>query len=84
MTQSDLASREVTISYVSRIESGQRRPDGRVLVGLADRLGVSVDDLLGGAGEADAGETVDATRLALDYVELTLELGDANEALLGE
>ena len=77
MTQADLAGAEVTVSYISRIEAGQRRPDGRVLARLADRLRVPLEQLLVGTGSTD----VEAVQLAVDFVELALESGNAAEAL---
>jgi len=76
MTQADLAGAEVSIGYVSRIESGQRRPNGKVLQQLAVRLGSTVDQLLGGVSP----EQSDEIRLMLDYAELSLESGSPQEA----
>ena len=42
-TQTDLAGDLVSVGYVSRLESGQRRPNATVLAGLAARLDVPVD-----------------------------------------
>ncbi len=77
LTQTQLGGPEATVSYVSRIESGRRRPDPRVLDAFAERLGVSVDELLDGPPAANEQET----RLAVDFVALSLELGDAADAL---
>jgi tetratricopeptide (TPR) repeat protein len=82
LTQTQLGAPEVTVSYVSRIESGRRRPDPRVLDAFAGRLGVSVEELL--AGPAPDGPTSaddQELRLSVDFVALSLELGDAGEAL---
>ena len=38
-TQTELAGDDISVGYVSRIESGQRRPNGAVLSDLAGRLG---------------------------------------------
>ncbi len=76
MTQNDLASKDVTISYISRIESGQRRPDGRVLEILAKRLDSTLSALLEGPSDE-----ICELRLQVDYAEIALELGDAAEAL---
>ena len=75
-TQTDLAGDLVSVGYVSRIESGQRRPNGGVLEGLAGRLGVPVDQLLRG----EAAREQDEIRLALDFAELSLENGELVEA----
>lgn len=77
LTQTQLGGAEATVSYVSRIESGRRRPDPRVLDAFAERLGVDVQELLDGPAVPDPQET----RLAVDFVALSLELGDAADAL---
>jgi tetratricopeptide (TPR) repeat protein len=77
LTQTQLGAPEVTVSYVSRIEAGRRRPDPRVLDAFALRLGISVGDLLSGPAPADPQEA----RLSVDFVALSLELGDAADAL---
>lgn len=76
MTQSDVAGDSMSIAYVSRMESGQRRPTVKALTELARKLGVPVEQLLGAmtAGEADE------VRLILDYAELSLESGSPLEA----
>jgi transcriptional regulator with XRE-family HTH domain len=76
MTQTELAGTDVSVGYVSRIESGQRRPNGKVLAELAARLGVPVEQLLVGA----ASRELDEIRLALDFAELSLESGEPIEA----
>jgi transcriptional regulator with XRE-family HTH domain len=77
LTQTQLGGPEATVSYVSRIESGRRRPDSRVLDAFAERLGVRVEELLDGPPAVNEQET----RLAVDFVALSLELGDAADAL---
>lgn len=77
LTQGDLADGEVSVGYVSRIESGQRRPNGKVLQLLATRLGTTVDQLLGGVAPREH----DEVRLLLDYAELSLESGEPQEAV---
>ncbi len=77
MTQTQLGAPEVTVSYVSRIEAGRRRPDPRVLDAFSVRLGVPVGELLDGPPVVDSQET----RLSVDFVALSLELGDADDAL---
>jgi transcriptional regulator with XRE-family HTH domain len=76
LTQGDLAGAEVSVGYISRIESGQRRPHAKVLAALAARLGVTVDQLLVGVATRD----LDRIRLALDFAELALESGEPLEA----
>jgi len=75
-TQTELASGDVSVGYVSRIESGQRRPNASVLNDLAVRLGVPVDHLLRGV----SGREYDEIKLTLDFSELSLETGDHLEA----
>ena len=77
MTQSQLGGDDATVSYVSRIESGQRRPDGRLLVKLAARLDLTVESLLARPG--DDHEAV--LRIEIDFSELSLETGEAFAAL---
>lgn len=76
LTQSELASDLMSVGYVSRIESGHRRPKASVLEALAVRLGVTPDQLLGVASTS----TVEQVRLQLDYAELALETGSAAQA----
>ena len=77
LTQADVAGDAMSVAYLSRMESGQRRPTAKVLVEIAHRLGVSVEELL---GETTPRE-MDEIRLTLDYAELSLESGEAHEAL---
>jgi transcriptional regulator with XRE-family HTH domain len=77
LTQSDVAGDAMSVAYLSRMESGQRRPTAKMLVEIAHRLDVSVDELLG----ETAPREVDEIRLTLDYAELSLESGEAHEAL---
>jgi tetratricopeptide (TPR) repeat protein len=76
LTQSALAGEGISTGYVSRIESGARRPTLKVLVELARRLDKPVDELLRGVSSSD----YDEIRLGLDYAELALENGEAGEA----
>ena len=75
-TQTELAGDLVSVGYVSRIESGHRRPQAEVLEALAQRLDVPVDQLLRGATAPEQ----DEIRLALDFAELSLENGAIAEA----
>ena len=75
-TQTELASDMVSVGYVSRLESGHRRPNAEVLEALAQRLGVSTDQLLRGPTAPEQ----DELRLALDFAELSLENGEHAEA----
>ena len=76
LTQTELAGTDVSVGYISRIESGHRRPNGRVLVKLAARLGVPVEQLLHGASPSE----LEDIRLMLDFAELSLESGEPVEA----
>ena len=76
LTQAELAGSDVSIGYVSRIESGQRRPNLSVLGDLATRLGVPVEQLLRGVAPRE----LDEIRLTLDFAELSLESGQPREA----
>jgi transcriptional regulator with XRE-family HTH domain len=75
-TQTELAGDLVSVGYVSRLESGHRRPNAEVLEALAQRLGVSIDQLLRGPTAPEQ----DEIRLALDFAELSLENGEHAEA----
>ena len=78
-TQTELAGDLVSVGYVSRLESGQRRPNAEVLESLAQRLDIPVDHLLRGTTAREQ----DEIRLALDFAELSLENGDHVEAEVG-
>ena len=76
LKQSELANGRLSTAYVSRIESGQRRPERDVIDYLAERLSTTTDYLVTGVGRD---EMTDA-RLKLRYAELALHSGDAAEA----
>ena len=76
LTQSALAGDGISTGYVSRIESGARRPTLKVLIELGRRLDKPVDELLRGVSSSE----YDEIRLGLDYAELALENGEAEEA----
>jgi transcriptional regulator with XRE-family HTH domain/TPR repeat protein len=75
-TQTHLAGEHISVGYVSRIESGQRRPNAAVLDDMATRLGVPVDHLLRGVTARE----YDEIKLTLDFAELSLESGQHLEA----
>jgi transcriptional regulator with XRE-family HTH domain len=79
LTQSQVAGDAVSVGYVSRIESGQRRPDVGLLTVIADRLAVTVDELLLGV----APDRIAELRLQLDHAELALATGSPAEAFEG-
>ncbi len=75
-TQTHLAGEHISVGYVSRIESGQRRPNASVLDDMANRLGVPVEHLLRGVTSRE----YDEIKLTLDFAELSLESGEHVEA----
>jgi len=75
-TQTQLAGDDISVGYVSRIESGQRRPNGQTLDDLAARLGVPTEQLLRGVTARE----YDEIKLTLDFAELSLETGQHIEA----
>lgn len=77
LTQTQLAGEDASTAYMSRIEGGQRRPDLRLLGLLADRLSISVEELLVGVTRDRRAEL----QVELDYAELELASGNAPEAL---
>lgn len=75
-TQTQLAGEDISVGYVSRIESGQRRPNGQTLEDLAARLGIPSERLLRGVTARE----YDEIKLTLDFAELSLETGQHLEA----
>jgi transcriptional regulator with XRE-family HTH domain len=75
-TQTQLAGDDISVGYVSRIESGQRRPNTQTLEALATRLGVPTEHLLRGVTARE----YDEIKLQLDFAELSLETGQHLEA----
>lgn len=75
-TQTQLAGEDISVGYVSRIESGQRRPNSQTLDDLAARLGVPTEHLLRGVTARE----YDEIKLTLDFAELSLETGQHLEA----
>ena len=82
LTQPALGDNDASVAYVSRIERGERRPGPGLLKVFADRLGVTLDQLVLGYAAKDASEA----ELELDYGELALTAGEVpwrNVAVLG-
>jgi transcriptional regulator with XRE-family HTH domain len=77
LTQPELAGADASVAYLSRIESGQRRPSADLLQTLAARLGVTVEYFVYGSGWESAGRL----ELQLDHAELSLAGGEARSAL---
>ena len=71
LTQAELAGPDASTAYISRIEAGHRRPDGRLLERIVSRLDTTLDELLHGV---DPHQKAEAT-LKLDYAELALAGG---------
>ena len=63
-------------AYISLIENGRRQPKERVLELLADRLGTTAEYLITGRG----GRHENEMRLDLQFAELALSSGDAQDA----
>ncbi|MFD0313922.1 helix-turn-helix domain-containing protein [Streptomyces flavalbus] len=77
LKQQDLASTEISASYISLIESGKRVPSDTVLTTLARKLGCSPDHLRTGHDE----HALEDTKLKLSFAEMALRNGDNGAAL---
>lgn len=77
LKQSDVASGLISTAYLSRIESGQRRPDLSVLRGIAERLRTTPHELLLGLSPKEWS----SLRVELDWALLALRTGDTASAL---
>ncbi|GGN15262.1 helix-turn-helix domain-containing protein [Streptomyces fuscichromogenes] len=78
LKQQDLASDDISASYISLIESGKRgAPSDSVLASLAERLGCSAEYLRTGRDDHELEET----RLRLAFGEMALRNGSNGEAL---
>src|SRR5262245_545920 len=75
LTQAELASSELSESYISLIESGKRKPGPRTLRLLAERLGLTVDELTKRVVTPDP-----QISFALAFVELAVMNGDPDAA----
>ncbi|UUW93014.1 helix-turn-helix domain-containing protein [Pimelobacter simplex] len=79
LTQADVVGGDVSAAYLSRIESGERRPEFNLLERIAARLGVSTEQLLTGL---DSERGAIAVRLAeVPYLLRTGELASAQQTL---
>ena len=76
LTQGEVVGDTMSVAYLSRLETGARKPTVKALSALAARLDVSIDSLLA----VEPGQDPDEVRLALDYAELALESGEPAEA----
>ena len=76
LTQGEVVGDTMSVAYLSRLETGARKPTVKALSALAARLDVTIDALLA----VEPGQDPDEVRLALDYAELALESGEPAEA----
>ncbi|MDO9457036.1 helix-turn-helix domain-containing protein [Nocardioides sp.] len=81
LTQGEAAGDHMSTAYISRIEAGQRRASADLLVALANRLDCDPEELLAPDEDVAAREHFDRLTLELDYAELDLRTGQAEEAL---
>ncbi|MGF1429621.1 tetratricopeptide repeat protein [Kitasatospora sp. LaBMicrA B282] len=77
LNQQDLASEDISISYVSLIETGKRAPSEAVLKSLAERVGCSVEYLRTGHDDA----TVKELELKVAFGDMAMRNGSNGEAL---
>jgi transcriptional regulator with XRE-family HTH domain len=77
LTQTQLATPEASTAYLSRIESGERRPDLRLIVAFAAKAGASLEQLLTGLTRDQQVEL----RVQVDQAAWDLGHGDAAAAL---
>ncbi|OSZ58544.1 transcriptional regulator [Streptomyces pharetrae CZA14] len=77
LKQQDLASSDISASYISLIESGKRAPSDAVLATLARKLGCSPDHLKTGHDD----HALEDARLKLAFAEMALRNGDNGAAL---
>jgi transcriptional regulator with XRE-family HTH domain len=75
--QQDLASDEISSSYVSLIETGKRIPSDAVLKSLAKKLDCTVEYLVSGRTESRTSEL----RLKVAFGDMAIRNGDNGEAL---
>ena len=81
MTQTALSGNGISSGYVSLIESGKRTPSDRMVREIADRLGVSVAEIL----RSDETPRVDPrlsdhARLDVNFAKMALANGNPAEA----
>ncbi|MFE9454249.1 helix-turn-helix domain-containing protein [Streptomyces sp. NPDC006739] len=77
LKQQDLASDDVSVSYISLIESGKRTPSAAVVTLLAERLGCTTSYLLTGQDDTRTREL----ELKAAFADLSLHNGANAEAL---
>lgn len=70
LTQAQLASGQLSTSYISRLEAGKRSPSQPVIQAIASRLGCTAAELRAGTGPDDeAAESLAFAQLALTHGE---------------
>ncbi|KQV18866.1 helix-turn-helix domain-containing protein [Kitasatospora sp. Root107] len=77
LNQQDLASADISVSYVSLIETGKRAPSDAVLKALAERVGCSVEYLRTGRDDARVHEL----ELKIAFGDMAMRNGANGEAL---
>jgi transcriptional regulator with XRE-family HTH domain len=77
LTQLQLAAPEISSAYLSRIESGDRRPDLKLLMRLAEKTNVSLEQFVVGV---NTDQRVDLG-LELDHASIDIALGNGDEAM---
>jgi len=77
LTQLQLATPEISSAYLSRIESGDRRPDLKLLVRFAEKANVTLEQLLVGV---HPDQRVELT-LELDHAAINITLGNGLQAM---
>lgn len=77
LTQAQVAGDDISTTYVSRIEDGQRRPDIDLLTLLAGRMDITVEELLLGMTAEEFGEV----HHVIEEAARDLAAGDGAEAL---
>ncbi|GAA3546133.1 helix-turn-helix domain-containing protein [Nocardioides daeguensis] len=88
LTQSELASPEASAAYLSRIESGDRRPELKLLLVFAAKVGMTLEQLLTGVTgdrQAELRTRIDRAAWALEHdgPAALAELRDITAALDG-
>ncbi|MFG2357844.1 helix-turn-helix domain-containing protein [Streptomyces sp. NPDC048521] len=81
MSQAVVAGDGLSTGYLSRLESGERRPTERAVAYLADRLGVEVSafEQLGGASLGEALASVTSAPASLDTTHVLLKAVEDDE-----
>ena len=77
LTQLQLAAPDISAAYLSRIESGDRRPDLKLLVRLAEKTNVPLEQFVIGINPSQRVEL----SLELDHAAIAVALGDGLEAM---